>query len=197
MMYTDDFVPVPTDPDVLWDASTYKNHHERLSQKLYPRIRMTDSQYQVMQAVLHDPRLKFNGDLDALTREAYTMLLRYYADFLENDKRTLLHHIRETQTRLSNERYAVTFEDKIEEQLANLRVWTAVKEWGAVLDSLKYWDEQMASYPHRAWSARVAHIWLSAEGLKPLMKVWYEEMEPAVWQAIQKVIGKWERMARL
>ena len=184
-------VPADTDPDVLWDASTYKNHHERLSQKLYPRIRMTDSQYQIMQSILHDPRLKFNGDLDALTREAYTMLLRYYADFLDNDKRTLLHHVRETQTRLSNERYAVTFEDKIEEQLANLRVWTAVKEWGAVLDSMRYWDGQMDSYPHRAWSARVAHIWLSSDGLKPLMKVWFEEMESSLWQQVQKIIGKW------
>lgn len=198
-MILDEFIPIgETDPNVLWDAATYKHHSERLKSRSRPvYLRLTESQYALLSKLLDNPNLNFYGDMEAMTREALIMLLRYYEDFLDHDGKTVLHRIRELQMRLSNERYAMLFQNQVDEQVTNLRSWTMVKEWDAVIESLEYWDGQMAAMSQKAWAARIAHIWLSHEGLGGMQKLWVDEMEPGTWQRVEMIIRKWERMARL
>ena len=183
---------VQTDPDVLWDDLPTERKVKSGTQNV--NLKLDRALLDLASHLCRDERLGFGRDLNAFVNAAVIALVDYYQAFLDADRNTMRHVLKEQQLRLTNERYAVHVGEMLEQQVENMRAWTADKEWGAVLASLDHWQEYVSRYPVRAWRSRAARMWLDNRGIRDLRAVWKDQMEPEQRQKMDAAFEFWERM---
>lgn len=185
---------VITDLGILWDEAP-----EGRKSEVRVTISMPKALYETTQEMLVHPALPYKSNMSAFARQAIAGLNDALQEFLSKDGKMLFHSLMAAQKRLTNERYALQVQDAIEEQIDNLRNWTLIKEWSAIMADLLFWARTIDEFPVYAWKARAALVWISNDGVKNLRRIWMtaEEMDESTKSKIQEIFEHWERLARV
>lgn len=176
-------------------------HDDATSAKKFTRSHTTaysPEMFQAMQELAAHRNLPFGGNVSALERHAVGNVLEQLEQFLDENTRTIFRAFMQQQRRLTRERFIVTIEDALEQQVDILRFWTAKGKWGEVVRTAQAFQEEVAEYPVAVWREHAASVWLRNAGLRDLLKVWGNTMKedsPQDWQAIEQVYKRMERLA--
>ena len=175
-------------------------HDEDTSAKKFTRnhtASYSPEMYQAMQEIVSHKSLPFAGNMSAFIRHAVGITLEQLELFLDDDSKTIFRSLMTQQRRMTRERFIVTLEDSIDQQVDILRFWTVKAKWGEVVRTAEAFCEEVIGYPVAAWREHAASMWTRNQGLRELLKVWTGTMKddsPGEWQAIERV---WRRMEQM
>lgn len=179
--------------DTLWDTvPDGKKLAHRVS------VRLPQDLYNVITSgLIHENSLPFQGNLEHFLVYAAAEATDSLKNFVAGGHKTMIHGIRRMQEHLSTERYVITIEESIGQQVENLKIWTGVQEWQSVIDDLVVWAGIVDELPQRVWKARAAKSWLTNREVKKLRNIWLQEMEPEEARKVNEVFEHWEQLGRV
>lgn len=175
-------------------------HDDDTSPRKFTRsysVSLSPEMYQAIQEVAAHRNLPFQGNMAAFVRHAVGITLEQLELFLDEDSRTIFRSLMKQQRRMTRERFIVTIEDSIEQQVDILRFWTAKAKWTEVARSMSAFLAEVEDYPVSAWREHAAGMWLRNQGLRDLLKVWTATMKvdsAADWQQVEAVYKRMERI---
>ena len=175
-------------------------HDEESSPRRFTRsvpVQVSPEMYQAIQEIVAHRNLPFNGNMSAFVRHALGITLEQLEEFLAEDSRTIYRALVAQQRRMTRERFVVTIEDSIDQQVDLLRFWTAKGKWAEVVRSMEAFVNEVAEYPVVAWREHAAGMWLRNAALKEQLHVWEQTMKndsQADWANMQR---QWRRMERM
>lgn len=178
--------------DILHDDETSPRKFTRNHTASY-----SPEMYQAMQEIVSHRSLPFAGNMSAFIRHAVGITLEQLSLFLDEDSRTIFRALMTQQRRMTRERFIVTIEDSIDQQVDILRFWTAKAKWSEVARTASAFCQEVEEYPISAWREHAATMWLRNTGLRELLKVWagtMKEDSQADWQEIERVYKMMEGM---
>lgn len=175
-------------------------HDEDSSPRRFTRnipVQVSPEMYQAMQEVVSHKTLPFNGNMSAFVRHAVGITLESLELFLDDNSRTIFRSLMQQQRRMTRERFIVTIEDSIDQQVDILRFWTAKAKWPEVVRGVEAFLAEMQDYPVQVWREHAASMWLRNAGLRDLLRIWEASMKddsPQDWQAVEQV---WKSIQRI
>ena len=175
-------------------------HDDDTSPKKFARsysVSLSPEMYQAIKEIAAHRNLPFQGNMAAFVRHALGITLEQLELFLDDDSRTIFRSLMKQQRRMTRERFIVTIEDSIEQQVDILRFWTAKAKWTEVARSMSAFLAEVEDFPVTAWREHTASMWLRNQGLKDLLKVWtgtMKEDSSTDWQVVEEV---WKKMERI
>ena len=161
-------------------------------------INLSSEMYQAMQEAVAHRDLPFEGNMSMLGRHAIGAFLEAVDSFLDDDSRTLFTTMMRQQRRLTRERYVVTVEDLLNQEVELLRFWTAKSKWAEVVRGLTKFLHEVEDYPVAEWREFAANVFLRNEGVRVLIRTWEETMKedsPDSWRKVRAVHERMERLA--
>lgn len=176
-------------------------YDDRTSPKKYTKtmsISMTPDMYQAVQELVGKPALPFEGNMSSAGRHAIGVFLEACQKFLSDDGSSLFSALIRQQRRLTRERYIVTIEDALNQEVDLLRFWTSRNKWNEIVRGLTKFAGEIEDYPVAEWREYAAGIYLHNEGLRSLVRVWEEHMRedsPESWRRVREVHAKMEAIA--
>ena len=160
-------------------------------------VQVSPEMYQAMQEMVAHRALPFDGNMSAFVRHCVGNNLEELEDFLDDNSRTIYRALVNQQKRMTRERFIVTIEDTIDQQVDILRFWTVKAKWSEVIRGLVAFASEVQEYPVAVWREHAATMWVRNAGLKELLKVWthiMKEDSPHDWQVVERV---WKEMETL
>lgn len=161
-------------------------------------ISMTPEMYQAIQELVQHPDLPFEGNMSAFGRHVVAAGIESLDKWLEEDVRTIFRALIRQQRRLTRERLIVTIDDAIAQQVDSFQLWSAHGKWKEIVRQLKRFVDETSDYPIADWREHASRVFLRHPGMRALLRGWQTRMkedDPDMWNEVQKVYRKLERMS--
>lgn len=179
--------------DTLWDAIP---DGKKLGNRVGVRLPL-DLYNVICGGLINNSALPFSGSLEQFITYACAETADNLKNFLDSGHRSMLHGVRQMQKHLSAERWVITIEEQVNQQVDTLKVWTAVQEWPSVIYDLHTWAGMIDELPEKAWRARAARTWMTNRGVKELRNIWVGEMPGEEYRKVEKIFVHWEQLGRV
>ncbi len=177
------------DTSILWDQ-----YPDNVKRRKHVGFYVSEQIYDILRnEIVHNPNLPFDGDMGHFIRHCVALGIDDVAAGFSRGSRSTWHAHKQAQKHLTNERYVIAATTFIDEQAANLRVWTDERAWDVILKDIADWEVIVDSYD--MLKAKLAAIILMHPNMKKLYEKWSKDMPADDFEKVKMTWENWEEVA--